>query len=111
VRGQERIYLPGLEEPLFIDSQVNGQSHALYLLERIRDEAHRFAIGYHRTLRGRAMGESKLDGVPGVGAVLKQRLLAEFGSVERIRAATVEALSAVPGLSRRKAQAIKDALG
>jgi excinuclease ABC subunit C len=111
IRGQERIYLPGLDEPLFIDSQIDGQSHALYLLERVRDEAHRFAIGYHRTLRSRAMGESKLDGVPGVGAVLKQRLLSEFGSVERIRGATVEALTAVPGLSRRKAQAIKDALG
>jgi excinuclease ABC subunit C len=57
------------------------------------------------------MGESKLDGIPGVGAVLKQRLLAEFGSVERIRKAPLEALTAVPGLSPRKAQAIKDALG
>lgn len=106
IRGQERIYLPSLEEPLVLDRQ----SQALFLLERIRDEAHRFAVGYHRTLRGKSMGESKLDGIPGVGAVLKQRLLAEFGSVERIRKASVEALTAVPGLSPRKAQAIKDAL-
>lgn len=107
VRGQERIHLPGGDEPLILDRA----SQALYLLERIRDEAHRFAVGYHRSLRGKAMGESKLDGIPGVGAVLKQRLLAEFGSVERIRKAPVEALAAVPGLTPRKAQAIKDALG
>ncbi len=107
VRGEERVYLPNLEEPLVLDRQ----SQALYLLERIRDEAHRFAVGYHRVLRGRAMGDSKLDGIPGVGAVIKQRLLAQFGSVERIRKAPVEALAAVPGLSARKAQAIKDALG
>ncbi len=106
IRGQERIHLPSLEEPLLLDQQ----SQALYLLERVRDEAHRFAIGYHRTLRSRAMGESKLDGIPGVGAVLKQRLLAEFGSVERIRKAPLEALAAVPGLSPRKARAVKDAL-
>lgn len=106
IRGQERIHLPALEEPLLLDQQ----SQALYLLERVRDEAHRFAIGYHRTLRSRAMGESKLDGIPGVGAVLKQRLLAEFGSVERIRKAPLDALAAVPGLSPRKARAVKDAL-
>ncbi len=106
IRGQERIYVPSVDEPLVLDRQ----SQALFLLERIRDEAHRFAVGYHRTLRGKSMGESKLDGIPGVGAVLKRRLLAEFGSVERIRKASVEALTAVPGLSPRKAQAIKDAL-
>ncbi len=106
IRGQERIYLPGLEEPLVLDRQ----SQALYLLERIRDEAHRFAIGYHRALRGRAMGESKLDGIPGIGDVLKKRLLAEFGSVERLRRAPVEAVAAVPGFSLRRAQAVKDAL-
>jgi excinuclease ABC subunit C len=107
VRGQERIHLPGVEEPLIPDRE----SQALYLLERVRDEAHRFAVQYHRTLRGKAMGESKLDGIPGIGAVLKQRLLAEFGSVERIRKAPLEALVAVPGLSPRKAQTVKDALG
>jgi len=107
LRGQERIYLAGLEEPLLLD----GQSQALYLLERVRDEAHRFAIGYHRVLREKSMVESKLDGIPGVGAVLRQRLLSRFGSVERIRKAPLEELSAVPGLSPRKAQSIKDALG
>jgi excinuclease ABC subunit C len=74
------------------------------------DEAH-LRHWYHRTLREKAMGESKLDGIPGVGAVLRQRLLARFGSVERIRKAPLEELTAVPGLSPRKAQSIKDALG
>ncbi|HXV14883.1 MAG TPA: excinuclease ABC subunit UvrC [Candidatus Krumholzibacteria bacterium] len=107
IRGQERVYLPAIEEPLLLDRQ----SQALYLLERVRDEAHRFAIGYHRTLRAKAMGESKLDGIPGVGPTLKQRLLARFGSVERIRKARLDELAAVPGVSVRKAQAVKDALG
>ncbi|HKW15541.1 MAG TPA: excinuclease ABC subunit UvrC [Candidatus Krumholzibacteria bacterium] len=107
IRGQERIYLPDLPEPLLLD----GQSQALYLLERIRDEAHRFANTYHRQLRTKAMGESKLDGVPGIGTVLKRRLLQEFGSLDRLRRADVDAIAAVPGMSRRRAQALKDALG
>lgn len=107
VRGQERIYLREVDEPLLLD----GQSHALYLLERVRDEAHRFANTYHRQLRNLAMGESKLDGVPGIGNVLKRRLLQEFGSLERLRRADLDAIAAVPGMSRRRAQALKDALG
>jgi excinuclease ABC subunit C len=107
VRGRERIYLPELTEPLLLD----WQSPALYLLERVRDEAHRFAITYHRELRGRSMGESKLDSVPGIGVVLKRRLLQEFGSLERIRKADLDVIAAVPGMSRRRAQAVKDALG
>jgi excinuclease ABC subunit C len=107
IRGQERIYLREVEEPLLLD----GPSQALYLLERVRDEAHRFANTYHRQLRNRAMGESKLDDVPGIGMVLKRRLLQEFGSLERLRRADVEVIAAVPGMSRRRAQALKDALG
>jgi len=107
IRGQERIYLRDLPEPLFLE----GQSQALYLLERVRDEAHRFANTYHRQLRTRSMGESRLDGVPGIGTVLKRRLLQEFGSLERLRRADVETIAAVPGMSRRRAQALKDALG
>lgn len=107
VRGKERIYLSDVTEPLFLE----GPSPALHLLERVRDEAHRFAIAYHRELRGKAMGQSKLDSVPGIGRVLKQRLLQEFGSVERIRRAPIEVLAAVPGMSPRRAWAVKDALG
>lgn len=107
VRGQERIHLRNRPDPILLD----GRSQALYLLERVRDEAHRFANTYHRQLRTRAMGESKLDGVPGIGTVLKRRLLQEFGSLERLRRADVELIAAVPGMSRRRAQALKDALG
>jgi excinuclease ABC subunit C len=107
IRGRERIHLPGHEDSILLD----GASPALFLLERIRDEAHRFAISYHRELRGRAMAESRLDAVPGIGPVLKQRLLVEFGSVERIRKAPVDVIAAVRGMSRRRAQALKDALG
>ncbi len=107
VRGAERIHLPRLDDPLLLDRD----SPALFLLERVRDEAHRFANTYHRQLRGRAMGESRLDTVPGIGPVLKRRLLQEFGSVERIRKAPLEVLAAVPGMSRRRAQSVKDALG
>ena len=107
LRGQERIYLRDVAEPILLD----GHSQALYMLERVRDEAHRFANTYHRQLRTRAMGESKLDDVPGIGVVLKRRLLQEFGSLERLRRADIEAIAAVPGMSRRRAQALKDALG
>jgi excinuclease ABC subunit C len=106
-RGKERIYLANVTEPLLLE----GPSPALHLLERVRDEAHRFAISYHRELRGKAMGQSKLDTIPGIGRVLKQRLLQEFGSVERIRRTPLEALAAVPGMSARRAWAVKDALG
>jgi excinuclease ABC subunit C len=107
IRGQERIHLRDRPEPLFLD----GHSQALYLLERVRDEAHRFANTYHRQLRAKSMAESRLDGVPGIGTVLKRRLLQEFGSLERLRRADVDTIAAVPGMSRRRAQALKDALG
>jgi excinuclease ABC subunit C len=106
VRGKERIYTPALEQPLLLE----GNSPALYLLERIRDEAHRFAISHHRRRRGRRLAASRLDGIPGIGPVLKKRLLAEFGSVARIRTTPIELLSAVPGMSERLARAVRDAL-
>jgi excinuclease ABC subunit C len=106
VRGKEKIYVPGLPDPLLLE----GNSTALYLLERVRDEAHRFAITHHKRLRSKKIGHSALDEVPGIGPVLKQRLLEEFGSVARVRRAPLEVLSAVPGMSPRLAQALKDAL-
>jgi len=107
VRGKERIYAPHLEQALLLE----GNSQALYLLERIRDEAHRFAVAQHRKRRGKRIGRSRLDDVPGIGPVLGKRLLAEFGSVARIRSAPLSVIAAVPGMSKRLAQAVKDALG
>jgi len=106
VRGKERIHMKDIREPLLLE----GNTPSLYLLERVRDEAHRFAITHHKRLRGKRLGHSRLDDIPGVGEVIKARLLSEFGSVARIRSATVETLSQVPGVSERLARAIKDAL-
>lgn len=107
VRGKEKIFTKSLPEPLLLE----GNSTALLLLERIRDEAHRFAIAYHTTLRGKRLTASVLDEVPGVGPRLKQRLLAHFGSVDAIRTASVEQLAAVTGVSRALAARLKAYLG
>ncbi len=85
-------------------------SEALYLLQRVRDEAHRFAITYHRQKRSRAMTTSALDGVPGLGETRKKALLTRFGSLKRLRAASVEDIMAVPGVGRRTAEAVAAAL-
>lgn len=91
----EEVYVPERPDPL----DIPRGSEALYLLQHIRDEAHRFAITYHRTLRGRKVRESALDRVPGVGAERKRRLLRTFGSVRRILQASEEELAAVVGAS------------
>jgi excinuclease ABC subunit C len=87
----EEVYFPDRERPLLIP---RGEE-ALYLLQRVRDEAHRFAVAYHRKLRGRRLVDSVLDDVPGVGPTRKKRLLRRFGSVKRIREADVDDLSEV----------------
>ncbi len=87
----EEVYLPGMADPVVIP---RGEE-ALYLLQRVRDEAHRFAITYHRTLRGRRMTGSLLDGIPGVGPTRKKDLLRRFGSIKRMRAASEEDLAEV----------------
>lgn len=106
VRGKERIYSPRLPEPLLLE----GNSEALYLLERVRDEAHRFAVTYHKKLRSKRFESSALDAVPGVGPVLKLRLLAAFGSVEGIRRAGAAELTAVQGVSGALAARLKETL-
>jgi excinuclease ABC subunit C len=103
VRGEERLYAPSLDRPLLLREGAGP----LHLLERIRDEAHRFAIGYHKRLRAKRFEASVLDGVLGVGPVLKRRLLAAFGSVARIREAEVTELCAVQGVSQGLAARIK----
>jgi excinuclease ABC subunit C len=78
-------------------------SKALLLLQRVRDESHRFAIRYHRELRKKSQFKSILDELPGIGPVKRRALLRELGSLERIRAATLAELEAVPKLGRREA--------
>ncbi len=100
----ELIYLPEEPEPL----SLNRNSPELHLLQRIRDEAHRFAISYHRTLRSKNALYSVLDQIPGVGAKRKRALFDAFTTLGAIKAATVEELSAVSGVTRPVAQAVHD---
>ncbi|SLM47785.1 UvrABC system protein C [Nitrospira japonica] len=89
-RGEkdERVFLAGRKNPI----PLRGQSPATHLLQRIRDEAHRFAVSFHRTLRGKALLSSKLDQIIGIGEIRRARLLKRFGSVERVAAASDDAL-------------------
>lgn len=103
----EEVWLADCAEPIVLPRT----SEALYLLQRVRDEAHRFAVAYHRQRRSKTMTASALDGVPGLGAVRRQALLRAFGSVARIRRAAVEEIAAVPGIGPRTAALVVAALG
>jgi excinuclease ABC subunit C len=98
----EEVYLPGMAEPV----RVPRGSEALYLLQRVRDEAHRFAISYHRQLRGKRMTVSVLDGVPGLGPARRKRLLAELGGIKAVRQAPREALESLSWLPQPVAEAV-----
>ena len=102
----EEVWVPGEEDPVILPRSSEG----LYLLQRIRDEAHRFAITHHRSRRSRTMVESTLDDVPGLGEVRRKTLLKHFGSLKKLREASVEELTRVPGIGERTAVAIKDAV-
>ncbi len=102
----EEVWLPGQDDPVILPRTSEG----LYLLQRIRDEAHRFAITHHRQRRSRSMVESVLDDVPGLGDVRRKVLLRRFGSLKKLRAASVDEIAAVPGFGQRTAQAIVGAL-
>jgi excinuclease ABC subunit C len=102
----EEVWLPGDPDPVILPRTSEG----LYLLQRVRDEAHRFAIGYQRQKRGKRMVESILDDVPGLGEARKKALLRQFGSLKRLRAASAEELATVPGIGPTVAQAVVDAL-
>jgi excinuclease ABC subunit C len=102
----EEVWLPGQEDPVILPRTSEG----LYLLQRIRDEAHRFAITHHRSRRSKTMVESLLDDVPGLGEVRRKSLLKQFGSLKKLRAATVDEIAAVPGIGPRTADAIVAAL-
>jgi excinuclease ABC subunit C len=102
----EEVWLPGVEYPVILPRSSEG----LYLLQRVRDEAHRFAIAYHRQKRGKAATVSALDDVPGLGPARRAALLKHFGSVRKLRTARVEEIAAVPGIGPRLAATIAAAL-
>ncbi|HZJ51217.1 MAG TPA: excinuclease ABC subunit UvrC [Actinomycetota bacterium] len=101
-KRMEEVFLPDRAEPIVIPRS----SEALYLLQSVRDEAHRFALTYHRLRRSKSMTRSALDAVPGLGDARRKKLLNHFGSVKRIRTATLEELYEVPGLPRTVAEAV-----
>ena len=103
----EEVWVPGEEFPVVLPRTSEG----LYLLQRLRDEAHRFAITFHRQRRSRAMTASRLDGIPGLGEKRRKALLKQFGSVKRISAASVEELAAVPGIGPALAAVVAAELG
>jgi excinuclease ABC subunit C len=102
----EEVWVPAEPDPLILPRNSPG----LYLLQRVRDEAHRFAITYHRTKRSQRMTASALDSVPGLGSVRRKALITHFGSLARMRQASVEEIMAVPGIGAATAAAILEAL-
>jgi excinuclease ABC subunit C len=97
------VFLPGRLNPVLLPPS----SRALLLLQRVRDEAHRFAISFQRELRRRTGLTSVLQEIPGIGPGKRKSLLRTLGSLRRVRAASLEEIAAVPGLSRRDAEAIR----
>jgi excinuclease ABC subunit C len=102
----EEVWLPGEDDPVVLPRSSEG----LYLLQRVRDEAHRFAISYQRQKRGKRAVASGLDAVPGLGETRRVALLKHFGSLKRLRSATVEEICEVPGVGKRTAAAVVAAL-
>ncbi|WP_405474392.1 excinuclease ABC subunit UvrC [Streptomyces canus] len=102
----EEVWLPGDDDPVVLPRTSEG----LYLLQRVRDEAHRFAITYQRTKRAQRFRSSPLDDVPGLGDTRKQALLKHFGSLKKLRSATIDQICEVPGIGRKTAETIAVAL-
>ena len=100
----EEVWLPNSSEPVIFPRH----SEALYLLQKLRDEAHRFAINFHRSKRSKIMLESLLDEVPGLGEIRRKSLLTHFGSVSALKAATIDELAVVPGIGKKMAKTIID---
>ncbi|MGH2786632.1 MAG: excinuclease ABC subunit UvrC [Actinomycetota bacterium] len=105
-KRMEEVFVPGRADPI----RIPRTSEALYLLQQIRDEAHRFAITFHRLKRAKRMTASVLDGIPGLGPARRKKLMRIFGSVKRMREALIEDIAAVPGLPRSVAEAVFRAL-
>ncbi|MCG7527624.1 excinuclease ABC subunit UvrC [Streptomyces sp. OfavH-34-F] len=102
----EEVWLPDDDDPVVLPRSSEG----LYLLQRIRDEAHRFAITYQRAKRAKRIRSSPLDAVPGLGETRKQALIKHFGSVKKLRQATIDDICEVPGIGRRTAESVAVAL-
>ena len=100
----EELYVPDRAQPIVLPRS----SEALFLVQRIRDEAHRFAITYHRTLRGKQMVESAFDAIPGIGPARRRALLERFGSLKAVQAASMDDLRAVPGVNEALARTIDE---
>ena len=102
--GREHFHIPGRAKPLMLEAR----DPVLYFVQRLRDEAHRFAIGAHRAKRAKALGVNPLDEIDGIGPTRKRALLSHFGSAKSVARAGVEDLKAVPGISAELAQKIYD---
>ncbi|MFF0294912.1 excinuclease ABC subunit UvrC [Kitasatospora sp. NPDC004614] len=102
----EEVWLPGQDDPVVLPRSSEG----LYLLQRVRDEAHRFAITYQRSKRAKRLTAGELDSVPGLGETRRRALLKHFGSLKKLRAATIDELCEVPGIGRRTAETVATAL-
>jgi excinuclease ABC subunit C len=105
-KQNEEIFQPGRSDPIVLPRD----SAALFMMQRVRDEAHRFAITFHRASRGKGALKSSLDEIPGVGPKRKRALLQRFGSVAAIREAPVQEIASVPGMTVRTAEALKERL-
>jgi excinuclease ABC subunit C len=105
-KEREELFLPGNPDPIILPATSQG----LYLVQRVRDEAHRFAITYHRTVRAKTSMQSQLDEIPGIGPRRKKDLLKRFGSVKGIRQAATEDIASVPGFSLKLAELLKEYL-
>ncbi len=106
-KRQEEIFVPGRDESIILPRD----SQSLYLVQRIRDEAHRFGLNYHRTLRSKVGLASTLEEIKGIGPRRRKALLQRFGSLDGIRAASLEELAAVPGMNADIARQVKESLG
>ena len=105
-KQREEIFVPGRARPVLLPRRSQG----LFLMQRVRDEAHRFAITHHRSRRRKAGVASQLDSIPGVGPARRKALLKAFGSLDAIQIASADELAAVPGVPRAVALAIKEHL-
>jgi excinuclease ABC subunit C len=103
-KQREEIFLPGESTPLSTESEQPG----VQLLRRLRDEAHRFAVSFHRQQRSKRMQRSRLDEIPGLGHYRQKQLLATFRSIDYIREATVESIAKVPGIGPKMAEQIHE---